>query len=143
MKNLITAAFLSFALSVAQAQTPTAPVLPETLAKTMKGMSSDLKTISAQSTKPEMNSASAAIADDFIKLATHAKDFSTDVLKDVPADQLAAAKAEFDKMLDQAVSQGQQLAAALRANDNTQAVAILNQLVQTKKDGHSKFKKDN
>lgn len=133
MKTLI-ALLLTISVS---AFAQTAP--PATLARTMKAMSADLKAVTAQATDVSQNASSAALADDFVQLTLHAKDFVPDSIAALPADQQAGAKAQYDKMLDQAAALGTQLAAAFRANDNAQAAVILNQLVQTKRDGHDQF----
>ncbi|MBC7464754.1 MAG: hypothetical protein H7256_02075 [Bdellovibrio sp.] len=140
MKHLLIAASFIFSLTTF-AQTA-APVLPASLGKTMKAMSTNLKAIVAQATEATKNESSAKLADDFVTLTLHAKDFAVDSIQALPAEQQAAAKAEYDKMLEQTAITGQQLAAAFRANDNVLAANLLKQLSQDKKDGHDKFKKD-
>jgi hypothetical protein len=142
MKIQITVLMISLASIFAFAQTgePQTVALPTTLKATMKAMASDLKTIAAQVTNPQANENSASLADDFVKMVTHAKDFTPDMISSLPADQQAAEEAKFDKQLDDVAALGTQMAAALRANDNAKASNILNQLVQAKKDGHDEFK---
>lgn len=139
MKKFITATMLTLAVVTANAAIETS-ALPSSLGKTMKAMANDLKTITAQGSNPQMNSSSANLADEFVQLTLHAKDFTPDSISSLSSDKQAAAKAEYDKQLDQAADLGRQLADAFRNNNNTQAAALLNQLVQAKKDGHDQFK---
>lgn len=139
MKKFVTATLLTLSVISAHAEIdPSA--LPSTLARTMKAMSNDLKTITTQGNNSQMNSNSATLADEFVQLVLHSKDFTPDSISSLSADKQAAAKAEYDKALDQTADLGRQLASAFRANNNTLAAALLNQLVQAKKDGHSQFK---
>ena len=119
-----------FAGSVAQAD----------LADTMKAMNSDLKAISAQVGDASKNQSSAALADDFAQVAATAKTFVADTIAQAPAAQQAQMKAQFDSLIDESVSLGTQLAAALRAGDNAQAKAILTQLAALKSQGHDQFR---
>ena len=120
----------TFACSVAQAD----------LADTMKAMNSDLKAISAQVGDASKNQSSAALADDFAQVAATAKTFVADTIAQAPAAQQAQMKAQFDSLIDESVSLGTQLAAALLAGDNAQAKAILTQLAALKSKGHDQFK---
>ena len=120
----------TFAGSVAQAD----------LADTMKAMNSDLKAISAQVGDASKNQSSAALADDFAQVAATAKTFVADTIAQAPAAQQAQMKAQFDSLIDESVSLGTQLAAALRAGDNAQAKAILTQLAALKSQGHDQFR---
>jgi len=120
----------TFAGSVAQAD----------LADTMKAMNSDLKAISAQVGDASKNQSSAALADDFAQVTATAKTFVADTIAQAPAAQQAEMKAQFDSLIDESVSLGTQLAAALRAGDNAQAKAILTQLAALKSQGHDQFR---
>ena len=60
------------------------------LADTMKAMNSDLKAISAQVGDASKNQNSAALADDFAKVAATAKTFVADSIAQAPAAQQAA-----------------------------------------------------
>ena len=120
----------TFAGSVAQAD----------LADTMKAMNSDLKAISAQVGDASKNQSSAALADDFTQVTATAKTFVADTIAQAPAAQQAEMKAQFDSLIDESVSLGTQLAAALRAGDNAQAKAILTQLAALKSQGHDQFR---
>jgi hypothetical protein len=126
---------LSSAFALAQA-------LPNTLALTMDGMSADLKAVTAQVNNAQANANSAALSDEFVQLVGHAKSFVPSLITALPADQQAAAKAQYDKMLDQTAQLGAQLAGAFRANDNAKANVLLKQLSQAKHDGHDEFNKD-
>ena len=110
------------------------------LADTMKAMNGDLKAISAQVGDASKNQSSAALADDFAKVAETAKTFIADSIAQAPAAQQAQMKAQYDALIDQSVTLGTQLAAALRAGDNAQAKAILTQLAALKSQGHDQFR---
>ncbi|AZZ36383.1 hypothetical protein CIK05_06115 [Bdellovibrio sp. qaytius] len=143
MKNIVLPLILSLVLqssAFAQNASDTAAALPKTLAATMKAMSSNLKSIVAQINNPQLNDNSATKADMFTALTLHSKDFSPDSIANLPADQNVAAKAQYDKMLDQTADLGTQLAFAFRSNDTASATVILNQLSQQKSDGHKQFK---
>lgn len=114
--------------------------LPTSLKETMKGMGSTLKTISMQISDSAKNPSSAALADQFARLVTHAKNFTPDIIESLPASERAAKKADYDKKLDQVVKLAEQLAAAFRANNNSQAAQILQDLSQSKREGHEEFK---
>ncbi len=120
----------SFAGSLAQAD----------LSDTMKAMNSDLKAIAAQAGDASKNANSAALADDFAKVAATAKTFLADAIAQAPAAQQAAMKAQFDGLIDQSVNFGQQLAAAFRAGNTQQAKDLLTQLAAVKSQGHTQFK---
>lgn len=137
MKKFFLTGLLVLATSVSFAQ-----ALPETLALTMRGMSTGLKAITAQAANIQSNEASAALADQFVVLALHAKNFVPQVVASLPVEQQAAAIIQYNALMDQTATLGQQLAAAFRVNDNATAAAILKQLNQTKRDGHDQFKKD-
>jgi hypothetical protein len=138
MKKLIVTTMMFFAIGTAYAQMG-AEALPSTLASTMKAMSRNLKTVVAQAKDPQMNASSADLADQFVQLTLHGKDFVPDSIASLPADQQPAAKAEYEKVLDQAADLGRQLAAAFRSNDSALVANLLNQLAQIKKNGHSIF----
>ncbi|MFZ3231500.1 MAG: hypothetical protein WA160_14935 [Pseudobdellovibrio sp.] len=142
MKNILISAItiLTFGISHAQTSPEALPLTTTSLASTMKAMSNGLKAVSAQSANTQMNENSAILVDQFILSALHAKDFIADSIASLPADQQQAAKAQYDKLLDDSAELGRQLAAAFRANNNSLATLILNQLVQNKKEGHSQFK---
>ncbi|MGZ3772064.1 MAG: hypothetical protein ACXVCY_08180 [Pseudobdellovibrionaceae bacterium] len=136
-KILLTAVvFLSLGSAFAQSE-PNA--LPATLPETMSAMSKCMKTVTVQANDPKMNANSANLVDQFVALTLHSKDFVPKYISTLPADQQAANKAAYDKMLDKTADLGHQLSIALRANDNATANILLNQLVQAKKDGHGQF----
>lgn len=114
--------------------------LPGSLGRTMKAMSADLKAISTNVAAGTLDETTALLADDLASLFEHSKDFSPDAIDSMPASQQAAAKAEYNKMLDQGATMGRQLAVAIRAQNIDLARTILNQLSQLKKDGHDEFK---
>lgn len=140
MKILVSAiAAMMMSASLAWAD-GSSPALPATLGKTMKAMSANLKTITAQATDTQKNENSAVLADEFVQLTLHAKDFTPEMISSAPADQQPEMEVHYDKMLDQTAELGRQLAASFRANDNAKASSLLNQLVAAKKSGHSEFK---
>ena len=97
-------------------------------------MSTTLKAIAEQSADPSKNVASEKLATDLVKSITGAKAFMPDTAKD------QASKDMFIKMIDQTIDLAKQLAAAFHQNDNAKANDILNQMVNQKKDGHTRFK---
>ena len=110
------------------------------LGDVMKAMNTDLKTITAQVDDAAKNDSSAALADDFAKVAATSKTFMADSIAQAPAAQQAAMKADFDQMIDQSVTLGTQLAAAFRAGNAAVSKDLLNQLAALKKDGHTKYR---
>lgn len=114
--------------------------LPKTLGQTMKAMSGHLKTIAAHIDDQAANANSAVLSDEFVQLTIHSKSFKPDSIQQLPAEQQAAAKAEYDRELDMTADLGTQLAAAFRANDNALSATLLDRLSDAKKDGHKKFK---
>jgi hypothetical protein len=128
----LTVSLLFTSLTLAQA-------LPSTLKDTMKAMNTDLRAIAAQVNNPQANAASADLADQFVQLVLHSKNFTPDTVNALPADQQAAALAQYNQMLDQVAAMGEQLANALRAGDNAQAAALITQLNHAKNDGHDQF----
>jgi hypothetical protein len=121
-------------------QSASAQVEPMSLASVMKTMNNKLKTIASQAKQPAMNAQSAALADDVATNSIASKTYVPGTVSNLPASQQAAAKAEYDKMLDETARLSQELAAAFRANNNALAGKILVALNQNKKDGHDKFK---
>jgi hypothetical protein len=121
-------------------QSASAQVEPMSLASVMKTMNNKLKTIASQAKQPAMNAQSAALADEVATNAVASKTYVPGTVSSLPASQQAAAKAEYDKMLDETARLSQELAAAFRANNNALAGKILVALNQNKKDGHDKFK---
>jgi hypothetical protein len=104
------------------------------LKSAMQDMSSALKTITVQANDTSKNADSADLAAKFVTAAQQAK---TVYPASASSDE---SKAQYTQMLDGVIATGQQLQAAFASNDNTQAVSLLNQLVQEKKDGHTQFK---
>lgn len=135
MRNILFVAALSLACFSASAQ-----VAADSLASTMKLMSSKLKAISAQVNNPQMNAQSAVLADEFVAATLNSKQFVPDSIASLPAKDQPARRALYDQMLDATAALGKDLATALRANDNAKATAALNQLVQAKKGGHDEFR---
>lgn len=114
--------------------------LPKSLGRTMKSMNTTLNSISFQQNDSAKNVSSATLADDFVTLTLHSKKFTPESVLELPEAEQPPAKAQFDSMIDQTAELGKKLAEAFRANDNAHAAEIMNQLKNSKKDGHSKFK---
>ena len=115
-------------------------VVPNTLPKTMRAMSTDLKKISSQVHNVKKNPSSAMLADDFTGLVLHAKTFTPDSIRSLPRSQQPAAKSRFDQRLNNVAQLGRDLGSAFRANSNSVAVTILRRLNQAMKDGHAEFR---
>ena len=113
---------------------------PSTLSETMKAMDADLKTLAAQSNDVTRNPQSAALSEHFTWLVLHAKNFTPDSIAALPANEQSAAKADFDKMLQEASQMGVDLATAFRQNNNSVANNILKNLKLAKREGHDKYK---
>ncbi len=60
-------------------------------------------------------------------------------IQNLPADQRATATADFKKMIQQEIDLSTQLAAAFDKNDNSTAVALVQQMNSLKMDGHGKY----
>lgn len=114
--------------------------LPTSLGSTMKKMSSDLKKVAAQVNDPALNAESEKLANDYVVMTLHAKNFTPDSIASLPKDQQKAQKENYDLALDKSAENGKQLAQAFHDNDNAKAIEVLNLLSKDKKDGHSKFK---
>lgn len=140
IKNLFTITALVTAGVFAQAQQNAPAALPTSLAATMKKMSSDLKKVATQVNDPSANAESEALANDYVVMVLHAKDFTPDSIQSLPSSQQKAAKADYDAMLDKSAENGKLLAQAFHNNENAKAVEALNLLSQDKKDGHAKYK---
>lgn len=114
--------------------------LPGNLANTMKAMGNDLKTISAQVADPKANASSLQLTDHFIQMAQHSKDFIPDTISSMPNTQQAAAKADYDSLLDQQIELANRLKSDFASNNNTDAQNILTQMATLKRKGHDAYK---
>lgn len=111
-----------------------AQVQPASLKLAMKEMSTTLKTITAQAADSTKNQSSATLSAQFVQAAETSKTFFPNSAND------PASRAKYTEMMDLVISRGNELQMAFQINDNAKAAAILNQLVQDKKDGHSQFR---
>jgi len=138
MKTLLSIIAMTLITAQGFAQS-TQPNLPTSLKLTMKAMGQDMKTVAAQITNKNLNTSSATLTDQFVILVKHAETYTPDSISSLPADQQPAAKDQFVKALEHVADLGNQISAALKANDNAQASRLLNDLLQAKKDGHNQF----
>ncbi len=136
--SLFVALLASLSLNAQTADT--AAGMPTSLASTMKRMSSDLKKVAAQVNDPSLNTESEKLANDYVLMALHSKNFTPDRIANIPANQQPAQKENYDLTLDKTAETGKLLAQAFHDNENTKAVEFLNQLSKDKKDGHARFK---
>ena len=113
---------------------------PLTLSDTMKGMDTDLKAILAQLEDAASNPKSALLSEHFTWLVLHAKNFTPETITKLPQNEQAAAKADFDKMIQEASQMGVELATAFRQNNTSDATLILKKLKGAKREGHDKYK---
>ncbi len=114
--------------------------LPSTLANTMKAMGNDMKAITAQANNSQSNTSSAQLTDHFLLMAQHSKDFTPDSITSLPSSEQAAAKTDYDSMLDQQIELGKRLKDDFTANNNTDALNILTQMSSLKRKGHDAYK---
>lgn len=106
----------------------------------MKQMGTNLKLIATRINDPSQNSNSAKLADDLTQATLDSKNHMPGSITSLPASEQAARKKAYDQMLDDSAALSQQLASALRANDNAKAKAIIDQLGNLKKESHFEFK---
>lgn len=139
-KSIVALFVLMTGLSLNAQTTDPAVALPTSLASTMKRMSSDLKKVATQVNNPATNAESETLANDYVAMALHAKNFTPDKVAALAPEPQKAAKADYDATLDKTAENGKLLALAFHNNDNTKAIEVLNLLSSDKKDGHAKFK---
>ncbi len=111
-----------------------AQLQPASLKSAMKDMSTTLKTITSQAADATKNQSSAVLAGKFVQAAEASKAFFPSSAND------PTSKTKYTEMMDLVIARGNELQMAFQSNDNTKATALLNQLVQDKKDGHSQFR---
>lgn len=139
-QKLVTALFVLMAATSLNAQSLDPAALPTSLAATMKRMSSDLKKVAAQVNDATKNAESEVLANDYVAMALHSKNFTPDKVAALPSEAQKAAKADYDATMDKTAENGKILAQAFHDNDNAKAVTALNALSSDKKDGHARFK---
>ena len=141
---LVTLLFNSNVFAQATAEGPgasstTAPALPSSLQDTMKAMNKALKQIILQSNDSAQDQSSALLAEQFTTLVVNAKKFMPDSIAKMPADQQAAAAAQYAQLLDQVAADGAELSKAFLANDNTKVQQLLASLHALATQGHGIF----
>lgn len=117
----------------------TAPALPASLQETMKAMNKTLKQIILQSADSSKDQLSAMLSEQFANLVLNAKKFMPDSIAKMPADQQAAAAAQYGQILDQVSATGMALSKAFLASDTTKIQQLLATLNDLKKQGHGTF----
>jgi len=127
---LITSLILSF---TAIAETTVQTSAP-TLKSTMSDMATTLKSISSQSQDSSKNESSIQLTEQFIKSVEKARELLPATAND------KASQEQYVAMIDQVLVHAKELKAAFEKNENAKAIAILNSLVQAKKEGHSQFR---
>lgn len=128
MKALLLITSLIFTIAA------TAQTSEPTLKSTMGQMASALKAISAQSQDATKNANSAELTDKFLQLVQKARELIPSTAND------KASQEQYIAMIDQVIAHAKELKSAFLNNENTKAIAILNTLVQDKKDGHAQFR---
>lgn len=127
----VLAATLMLSISnIAQAQ----DLNPLSIQSTMKAMGNKFKQLTTQVNNPALNESSAKIAEELATAAVASKAYTPNTAS------TAAAKEQYDRMLDDLAQMCVDIAKAFRAGDNAQAKLILGKMNQNKKDGHTDFK---
>lgn len=97
------------------------------------------KAINLAAKDPAQNPQSTSNAAKLEVLFTACLNLIPDALADLPSAQQAAAKAGYEKLMNEEIRLSQELQKAFLANDNASALKILATMNQLKRDGHSQF----
>jgi hypothetical protein len=111
-----------------------------TLKENMGALGKLSKAISQTVNDPSKNAASAAQADQMVKLFVAVRDQVPDTITQLPPDRRPAAIAEYKSIIQREIDGATALAAAFRANDNVRASTILHEMLNDRQTGHEKFK---
>lgn len=136
-KLIVTASLISMCLSLASFAEETASTIKENMHKI--GVLS--KAIGRDLSDADKNSESADEAGQMAVLfrAVYALAPEAEAIVALPADQRAAAIADFQKLIQNEIDDSIALQKALLTNDNATATTIYSDMIDTKQDGHGKY----
>lgn len=109
------------------------------LKSAMKNMGADLKLIQAQASDAAQNKSSLALANDFVANAKDAQSFIPTTISNLPANQQQPRIDLFNKLTTKSIDLGIKMSQAFSKGDNAGAIAIINDLIANKKEGHFEF----
>ena len=123
-------------------QTPaiTTQAPAKNLQQNMKEIGSIFKALSSAMNNPSLNVESAKQASQLVELFKLTINQVPDSIDLFPPNEQAQALEDYKRLSQNQIDQAEKLAAAFAANDNTGAVAIMTQMNDTKKEGHTKYK---
>lgn len=137
MKNALLSLVLLFTVP-SFAQTP--PVDSNPLKAKMAGLGDLFVQIHQNISDPSQNQSSAAAAAQMVVLFTAALNLVPNTISALPADQQAAAIADYSDLIKKEITAATALQTAFLNNDNATAQTAFLQMNQGKRDGHTKFK---
>lgn len=110
------------------------------LQQNMKEIGSIFKALSAAMNNASLNVESAKQASQLVELFKLTINQVPDSIDLFPPNEQAQALEDYKRLNQIHIDQAEKLAAAFAANDNSTAVAIIAQMNDTKKEGHTKYK---
>lgn len=126
---------LSLVASSAFAQTAPAPTIKDQ----MQDIKSLFKAITASVNDKSKDETNAGNATQIAALFTAAQSLVPAAINKMPADQQAAAVADYKRLIQEEIDQANALAKAFVNDDTTSANNIINQMNVVKKEGHGKY----
>jgi hypothetical protein len=135
MKNTLLVTLLLLVSTTSFAGAPT-------LSDNMKALGKLFKAIALSVNDRGQNTANATNAGQMVTLFTAARAQVPDTITALPAPQQPAAIADYQRILDGEISFATQLKAAFAAGNNSAAAGLISQMDSSKRDGHTKYKKD-
>jgi hypothetical protein len=109
------------------------------LKSAMKNMGADLKLIQVQAADAGQNKSSLKLAEDFTANARDVKAFIPTSISSLPANDQQVRLDLYNKLTDKSIEFGLKLVKAFNDGNNAAAVAIINDLIANKKEGHFEF----
>ena len=110
------------------------------LSGTMKEMSSELKQIQKQVSDASQNASTIALCDQLSQSIVQAKTFTPKKVSDLPSEKQPSEQQAYGEKLDHLLETVGDMKADLEKNDNAAAQALMPDLLQTKSEGHARFK---
>jgi hypothetical protein len=115
------------------------PAPAPTIASEMKQISALVKQISAAISDSTKDAQTAALAAELPALFATCQGLVPDAIASLPADQQAAAIADYKSLLQNEIDDANKLTQDLQAGDNADAATVLADMNSTKKEGHGKY----